>query len=135
MAEYPGDISMAVDWIDRALLGRAEKAIFGGEAPSLNHLTGVFYDEYTRLKKGPWARLHDTDYTAFMIRFGEWLEETRYTHPHEYLEGLIRHVVTNRMEIPVIVFDNTDHFPIDFQQTVYQYARSLYEKVVCLVIL
>jgi hypothetical protein len=52
MAEYPGDIDSAVDWVDRALLLEAEQVIFKGDAPTLNELTGVFYDEYTRLKKG-----------------------------------------------------------------------------------
>ncbi len=47
----------------------------------------------------------------------------------------IRHVVNNRMDLSVVVFDNADHFDIEFQQAVYQYARSVYERAVCLVVL
>jgi hypothetical protein len=135
LADNPGDPSGVVDWLDQALLRESERQIFKGEAPSLDELTGVFYDEYTRLKKGPWERLYERDHEEFLIEFGKHLETMRRDHSHEYLQGLIRHVVTNRKHIPVVVFDNTDHFDISFQQGVYQYARSLYEHVICLVLL
>lgn len=44
-------------------------------------------------------------------------------------------MVNSRVELPVIVFDNADHFEIGFQQGVYQYARSIYESSLCLVVL
>lgn len=43
-------------------------------------------------------------------------------------------MVGGRRQVPVLVFDNTDHFDIDFQQRVYQYAQSLYERTFCLII-
>lgn len=55
--------------------------------------------------------------------------------PAEYVQGLIRHVVNLRQMLPVIVFDNADHHDIEFQQRVYQYARSIYERAMCLIIL
>src|SRR5262249_52987263 len=39
-----------------------------------------------------------------------------------------------RHRIPCLIFDNADHFSIEFQERVFQYARSLYEKELCLVL-
>ena len=40
-----------------------------------------------------------------------------------------------RRKLPCIVFDNADHFTIEFQERVFQYARSIYEKQLCLIIM
>jgi len=134
LADNPGSLETLVDWLDRAFLAQAEIALFEG-SPNFDQLKGAFFDEYTRLKKGPWKVLHDTDFSEFSQRFGDHIEQLRSTQPHVYLEGLIRSVVGGRKQVPVLVFDNTDHFDIDFQQRVYQYAQSLYERTFCLVIL
>lgn len=134
LADNPGETATLVRWLDRGLLGEVERVLFQG-APTYAELKGAFYDEYTRLKKGAWQQLYESDRGAFLQRFGEHVEAMRTERPHEYLEGLVRSVVSNRRHVPVLVFDNTDHFDIDFQQRVYQYAQSLYEKTFCLVIL
>ena len=59
----------------------------------------------------------------------------RENKPNEYIRGLVRHTVNSRKKLPVIVFDNADHFHISFQEQVYQYARSIYESALCLIIL
>lgn len=133
LADNPGSPQTLVDWLDRAFVARAEASLFEG-APTFKELKGAFYDEYTRLKKGPWANLYTDDRTAFLHRFGDHIEAMRDQRPHTYLEGLIRSVVGGRRQVPVLVFDNTDHFDIEFQQRVYQYAQSLYERTFCLVI-
>lgn len=129
-----GDASAVVEWLDSHLLGAAESAIFP-EAPEFSEIEGMFFDEYTRLRKGPWAALYDRDKIEFQTRFGDQIEAMRRDHPHEYIRGLIRHVVNGRQSLPVIVFDNADHFDIEYQQKVYQYARSIYEEALCLVLL
>lgn len=48
---------------------------------------------------------------------------------------MVNHIVRSRTKIPCIVFDNADHFTIEFQERVFQYARSIYESEVCLIIL
>ncbi len=48
---------------------------------------------------------------------------------------MFRCVVGSRRNLPVLIFDNADHFHIEFQERVYQYARSIYETELCLVIL
>src|SRR6266511_2738398 len=129
-----GDITSVVDWLNRALIRQAENDLFDG-APGFNEIEGMFFDEYKRLMKGPWSVLHETDKVQFQIRFGEHIEQIRRDQPHEYIQGIMRHVVNSRRMLPVIVFDNADHFGISFQQEVYQYARSIYEETICLVIL
>jgi energy-coupling factor transporter ATP-binding protein EcfA2 len=135
LADSPGDVSNVVPWLDQAFLTEAERQLFPDGPPSFNDLTGMFYDDYTRLKQGPWAQQYAADHQQFLIKFGEWLEDKRNSKANEYFEGLLRHVVTNRKMVPVVIFDNTDHFAIEFQQQVYQYARSLFERVLCLVLL
>lgn len=135
LADGPGDKENVVPWLDRHFLAELEKAIFSAGPPGYEELQGVFFDHYTRLRNGPWAVLYETDRNQFKIKFGNWLEKLRTDSPNDYIVGLIRHAVTNRKKLPVIVLDNADHFDVDFQERVYQYARSIYEREVCLVII
>lgn len=135
VATNTGDLVGLTGWLDEAFLAETERQLFTDGPPRLNDLTGIFYDDYTRLKRGQWAALYERDHEAFLIKFGEWLEDQRNYRPHEYLEGLIRNITSGRQRLPVLVFDNTDHFSIQFQQQVYQYARSMFESVICLVLL
>lgn len=134
LKDSTGDGGTVVNWLDVSLLREAENALFPG-GPEFSEIEGMFYDEYQRLRKGPWAALYKNDKAQFQTRFGDLIEKIRADRPHEYIQGLIRHVVNNRKALPVVVFDNADHFDIDYQQRVYQYARSIYEKSLCLVIL
>jgi len=124
-----GDTATAAQWLDKALLEETERALFPADDPDYNEIEGMFYDRYTRLKKGAYKVLYESNYQAFQIKFGEEIEELREKQPHAYIEGLLRHVVRSRRKVPVLVFDNADHFDISFQQMVYQYARSYYEQV------
>lgn len=134
MKNSPGQVQGVVPWLEIELLREAEASLFP-DGPEFSDLEGMFFDEYTRLRKGPWSALYESDKTEFRVRFGDKVEEMRTHRPGEFLQGLIRHVVNNRRKLPVIVLDNADHFDIEFQQSVYQYARSIYERAVCLVIL
>ena len=129
-----GDSSSVVSWLDDTLLRETEAVLFPDGA-EFAEIEGMFFDEYTRLRKGPWAPLYEENKVEFQTRFGDLIEGKRTNRPHEYVNGLVRHIVNNRKALPVIVFDNADHFDIDYQQRVYQYARSIYEEALCLVIL
>lgn len=135
MAEFSGDNTTVIDWLDLHLLQSLEQAIYGEDPPVFEELEGMFFDEYRRLSKGPWNRLYVSNKDAFQQKFGEYIEDRRRDRPNEYIHGLVRHVVSSRKRIPVIIFDNADHFDIGFQEKVYQYARSIYENTICLVIL
>lgn len=134
VGDSTGDASGMVNWLNRAIIRQAERDLFDG-APAFNEIQGMFFDEYKRLLKGPLARLHDTDRDGFYVKFGEYVEDIRRNEPHEYIQGLLRHIVNSRLMLPILIFDNADHFNIEFQQRVYQYARSIYESTLCLVIL
>lgn len=129
-----GDVEKLVGWLDRALVEECESTLFT-DGPSFAEIEGMFFDEYQRLRKGPWKVQYEADKPGFQARFGDRIEEMRHSNPGEYVQGLIRHIVNSRKSIPVLVFDNADHFDIEFQQRVYQYARSIYERAVCLVLL
>lgn len=135
LADSEGDEAYVATWLDHHLLEKLEYAIFGEEGPSFDELQGIFFDEYQRRSKGTLKHLYDSDKEAFKIDFGEFIEKRREERPHEYIQRLVRHVVRSRKKIPCIIFDNADHFTIEFQERVFQYARSVYESALCLVIM
>lgn len=128
-----GDEASLTSWLDVQLVEATERALFA-DAPGFRDLEGMFFDEYTRLRKGPWAVMYEKDRDTFQQDFGQLIESMRSERPGEYIKGLIRHALNSRHSLPVFVFDNADHFDIEFQQRVYQYARSVYEGSNCLVL-
>lgn len=134
LADSEGDEASIATWLDRQLLETLEGAVFGG-APSFEELQGMFFDEYKRRSEGPFRHLYARDKEEFKIDFGRHIETRREERPHEYIQRLVRHIVGNRKKIPCIVFDNADHFTIEFQERVFQYARSIYESELCLIIM
>jgi hypothetical protein len=137
LKEHSGEPADVVAWLNARLIAEGEGALFPEGTPTFREIQGMFYDEYVRLQRGPWSAVYELDdsHVQFHIKFGEMIEEMRSSRPGEYLRGLLRHVVNNRLHLPILVFDNADHFDIAFQQQVYQYARALYEVEVCLVIM
>ena len=137
LREHSGDLSDVIHWLSTSLIDSAEAALFKDGRPSFREIQGMFFDEYHRLSKGTWAALYEIEdgHVQFHMKFGEMIEEMRSSRKQEYLRGLLRHIVRNRKQLPILVFDNADPYEIAFQQRVYQFARSLYEVEVCLVIL
>ncbi len=124
-----------IDWINQQLLDTGEKVVFGEQGPTYDELQGMFFDEYRRWSQGTYKHLYESDKTSFKIEFGKHIEERRENRPDEYIKRLLRHVVRMRRNVPCVVFDNADHFTIPFQEKVFQYARSLYENEVCLIVM
>jgi hypothetical protein len=84
---------------------------------------------------GPHKHLHDSDPTAFKIKFGDHLQKIIDERPHDYCTDQLKNVVKSRKRLPVIIFDNTDQFSSEVQQAVFQYANAIYEQVgVCFLI-
>lgn len=130
----PGDAKSVVTWLNAQVLDAAERALFPDD-PTFDEIKGMFYDEYRRLSRGPLKPLYEAEYETFRLQFGERMDEKRRHDPHSYIQGLLRHARQHRESLPIVVLDNADHFDIEFQQAVYQYARSLYEQTPCLVIM
>jgi len=132
---FEGADDRVIDWLDQILLQKTEKAIFDEAPPSYEEIQGMFFDEYTRWSKGTFKHLYESDKNQFKIEFGRHIEKRREDRPHEYICRLMENIVNSRKKAPCIVFDNADHFSIQFQEKVFQYARSIYETTVCLVIM
>jgi hypothetical protein len=133
LAESDGNLSTVVDWLNHTLLEECEKVIFNGK-PTYEEIIGMFFFEYERLSEGAWKGIYEKDKDQFKIDFGKHIEERREKRPYEYIKRMIGDITKSRKKVPCLVFDNTDHFSIDFQEKVFQYARSIYEKEICLVI-
>ena len=135
LGDNEGDESVLIEWLNHKLLDALENAIFGNQSPSFEDIQGMFFDDYKRWSKGTLRPLYERDRDGFRIKFGMHVEQRREERPNEYIQRLLSHIVTVRKKLPCIVFDNADHFTIEFQERVFQYARSLYERVLCLVIM
>ncbi|MGO9017029.1 MAG: ATP-binding protein [Syntrophobacteraceae bacterium] len=135
VGESPGDPKNIHEWLNEHLLKSIEMTVFGIYGPTYEELQGIFFDEYIRWTQGPYKHLYEVDKTQFKMRFGENIEQCRSLRLGEYINRLLRNIVTGRRKIPCLVFDNTDHFSIEFQEMVFQYARSLYENEICLIVI
>ncbi len=134
VGEFKGNEAEITTWLDIHLLEECENTLYNG-APTAEEIQGIFFHEYDRLRVGNWKKLYEKDKDQFKIDFGKHIEDRRENRPTEYIKRLIGDIVRSRKKIPCIIFDNADHFSIEIQQKVYQYARSIYEKNVCLIIL
>ena len=135
LADSEGDDQKVTSWLSQTLLGVVEEAAFGNDPPRFEDVQAMFYDEYSRRRSSTLRSLYERDKEEFRIDFGRHIEARREQRPHEYIQRLLHHIVAMRHRVPCLVFDNADHFTIEFQERVFQYARSLYESEVCLVIM
>lgn len=135
LADSDGDNDTILDWLRRNLLAKAELAL-AGRPPTWDELIGhMFFGEYQRWSTGTMAHLYHRDKEQFKIEFGKHIESIRHENPLEYIQGLLRNIVRARRQIPCLIFDNADHFSIEFQEKVFQFARSLFEQELCVVIM
>lgn len=135
LADSDGDSNTILDWLRRTLLAKAEMAL-AGRPPTWDELIGhMFFGEYQRWTSGTMSHLYKKDKEQFKIEFGKHVESIRRENPLEYIQGLLRNIVRGRKQIPCLIFDNADHFSIDFQEKVFQFARSIFEQELCVVIM
>lgn len=135
LADSEGDDRTVTAWLNQNLLEAVERAAFGENEPRFEDIQAMFYDEYNRRRSSTLKDLYERDKEEFRIDFGRHIERRREERPHEYITRLLHHIVTMRQKVPCLIFDNADHFTIEFQERVFQYARSLYESEVCLVVM
>ena len=135
LADSEGDEQTVIEWLRRTLLEKSEHAL-GGGIPSWDEVIGhMFFAEYQRWSTGNMKHLYEKDKQEFKIEFGRHIESIRAEKPLDYILGLLRNLVSGRKQLPCLVFDNADHFSIDFQEKVFQFARSLFEQELCVVIM
>jgi hypothetical protein len=135
LADSEGDERTIISWLRKKLLETAEEAL-SGTTPTWDELIGhMFFLEYLRWSKGTMSHLYQSNKEQFKVEFGRHIEGIRQNDPVEYLRGLLRNLVASRKQLPCLVFDNADHFSIEFQEKVFQFARSIFEQALCVVIL
>ncbi len=122
-------------WLDEHFLEAAEKSAFPSGPPTYEEIQGMFWGEYTRWMLGHAKHLYVADKTQFKIDFGKHVESIRRDRPHEYIKHLLFWIVKGHGKVPCLVFDNADHFNVPFQEEVFNYAYSLYQESICLIIL
>jgi len=134
LSESDGDPKNIVNWLNYSLIEEGEKVLYNGK-PTFEQIKGMFYFEYDRLRTGAWRELYEKDKSQFNIDFGKHIETRRENMPTQYIKRMIGDITKSRFKVPCIIFDNTDHYSIEFQDAVFQYARSIYEKEICLMII
>ena len=132
-ANCGADEHSIVKWLDEHFLEATEKAVFGSRQPDFDDLKGMYYSEYTRMSCGSLKPLYESDRIKFDIKFGEHVEKRREERPYEHIVHMLHRIVFSDKKVPCLIFDNADHFNIDFQERVFQYAHSIFKEVLCLV--
>jgi hypothetical protein len=135
LADSEGDEQSVHDWLRKTVLEKTELSLHG-EPPTWYEIIGhMFFSEYQRWSTGSMKHLYEKDKQEFQILFGKHIESIRAERPLDYIRGLLSNIVRGRRQLPCLVFDNADHFSIGFQEKVFQFARSLYEQELCVVIM
>ena len=134
LAKSNGDINHITNWLTNQLKNELETQLFKNSNPTYDELQGVFYQEYRRWKEGTYQYLYTKDKTEFKIKFGEHLNKIITEDPSKYSLYLLEDAVRTRKLMPCIVFDNTDHFPQDFQEKVFQFAQHYFTQIFTFII-
>jgi hypothetical protein len=136
LSKSSGSETEITSWLDRNLLDECEKALYGSEDKTWNDAVGdIFFDEYQRWSNMTMKPLYESNREQFRVEFGRHIEDIRRTRPHDYIKRLLKHITKSRKKIPCLILDNTDHHSILYQEKVFQYARSIYESELCMVLI
>ena len=134
LADSSGDVEPISNWLTERLKIQLEIAMFEGDYPSYEQLQGVFMREYDRWRYGERKYLYERDRDEFKEKFGEWISRLIEEQPSKYVEALLASAVNARKLMPCLVFDNTDHFRQEFQETVFQFAQSIFRSTFSFII-
>jgi hypothetical protein len=124
LEDYHGDPKGIVSWLILQLRSRLEAGICASNPPSYDELMGIFFSEYQRWSIGSRKYLYDMNKTEFKDQFGRHIEERREQQPGEYVRLLLDWASRGHQKLPCLIFDNTDQFPAEIQDMVYQAAHS-----------
>jgi energy-coupling factor transporter ATP-binding protein EcfA2 len=128
LADSDGNQSTISDWLVSKLKIELETNLFKDNYPTYEDLQGIFFQEYRRLSEGEYKPMYQRDKNEFKEKFGEIIGKIIENKPQEYVRHLIKNAISSRKLMPCIVFDNTDHFPQSFQESVFQFAQSIYRE-------
>lgn len=125
LGEYHGDPQRIVPWAILRLREALEGGVCSNSPPHYEDLQGIFFNEYQRWMNGARKPLYERDKDEFKVQFGEHMENRREYQPDEYVRLLLDWSTRGQSKLPCLVFDNTDQFPTEVQDAVYQIAHSL----------
>jgi energy-coupling factor transporter ATP-binding protein EcfA2 len=128
LADSDGNQNTISEWLFSKLKTELEIGLFKDKYPTYEDLQGIFIHEYRRLSEGECKPLYERNKNEFKEKFGEIIRELITQKPQEYVRQLIKDATVSRKLMPCIVFDNTDHFPQSFQESVFQFAQSIYRE-------
>lgn len=112
-------------WLTEQLKTAFESKLYSDGIPTYEELQGLYHSEYLRRAKGADAQLYARDKSAFKEKFGQYLSDVVDADREGYLRRILVDVVKNRKLLPIIVFDNTDEFTLEFKTQIFQFAQSL----------
>jgi cold shock CspA family protein len=124
-----GDMESIKNWLTHEIKLQLEGLLFLEGNPTFDQLQGLYWKEYHRWMTGQHKPLYDTDKTAFKIKFGEFLSEEITNSPLNYILRLLDDAIKNRKLLPCLIFDNTDHFDLSFQESIFQYSQGIHQSV------
>lgn len=128
LASSDGNEATISNWLIDKLKIELEKNLFEDGYPTYDELQGIFFSEYRRWSDGEYKPLYQRDKDAFKEKFGELISNLIVKQPQEYIKKLLNNSISSRKLMPCIVFDNTDHFRQSFQESVFQFAQSIYRE-------
>ncbi len=124
LGEFHGEPNGIVTWITLQLRSRLESSICAHSPPTYDDLMGIFFSEYQRWSVGSRKHLYESNKVEFKDQFGRHIEERRERYPEEYVRLLLEWAARGHKKLPCLIFDNTDQFPAEVQDQVYQLAHS-----------
>ena len=128
LANSDGNQTTITNWLNDKLKNELEINLFKDGFPTYDELQGIFYSEYKRRRGGEQKHLYERDKNAFKEKFGEFMSDLIAKQPQEYVKKLLKNTISSRKLMPCIVFDNTDHHSQPFQESVFQFAQSIYRE-------
>lgn len=120
-----GDREAFMSWMTERLIAQIEKQHFKQGVPTYDDLRGLYQGEYIKRSVGIDAPLYNSDKDAFRLKFSGILDDYITKDRVGYLERLLADAINNRKKLPIFIVDNTDEFPPDFREVVFQYFQSL----------
>ncbi len=125
LENYHGEPNGIIQWIILQLRERLEAGVCASNPPSYDELLGIFFKEYQRWSVGIRKHLYESNKVEFKDQFGRHIDELREQRPDEYARLLLDWAARGHQRLSCLVFDNTDQFPAEIQDAVYQLAHSL----------
>ena len=133
--DFSGVPESTLSCLTDELVDSLEKQIFKDGLPTFPELQGLYHHEYERRARGVHANLYKRDKVAFKEKFGEFLDETVEKDREGYLRRILKDVVSNRHKLPILVVDNTDEFPLELKEQIFQFTQALARHTIhCLLI-